>query len=151
MIEASRTFVQQLHLIGLSWRTWFQFGQRGKAKPVIVYRRLIRLEHLLMFSGGNPRWPITSIYCSPGAPSNARVETFFVADGGTPIAAIVMGREHQRFIRKREELLRNRVELFAGIAAAKSHRPVPRMSSVSPVSTRSSMKRLMPSGVWPGV
>ena len=68
---------------------------------------------------GNPRWPITCPNLFASAARDARVETF-VADGGTPlIAAIIVGGKHQRLIRKREKFLRNRVELFAGVAAGK--------------------------------
>ena len=45
--RTGRTSIQQLHLIGAELADLVQFGQGRKAKPVIVYCRLIRLEHLL--------------------------------------------------------------------------------------------------------
>ena len=109
-----------MHLIGAELADLVQFGQCRKAKPVIVYCRLIRLEHLLNVVRQRQSEVAHQIYILfPSTPHNARVESFFVADGGTPIATIVVGREHQCLIRKREELLCNRVKLFAGIAAGK--------------------------------
>src|SRR4029450_2083099 len=88
--RASRTFVHQLHLIGAEVADLVQFGQRGKAKPVIVYRRLIRLEHLLNVLRQRQSEVAHHIYILlSAAPSNARAETVFVADGGTASVSVI--------------------------------------------------------------
>ncbi len=46
----------------------------------------------------------------------ARVEAFFLADGGDRVALVVMGGEEQRFLRQAEQLVEDRVILGAGIA-----------------------------------
>ena len=73
----------------------------------------------------------------------ARIEGLLLADGGDRVALVVVRGIDQRRLRQLEQPVEDRLRIAArGSPFWKSVRPVPRISSVSPVNTRSGMTKL---------
>ena len=73
----------------------------------------------------------------------ARIEALLLADGGDGVALVVVRREDQRLVRQLQQLVEDRIRTARAASPFwKSVRPVPRISSVSPVNTRSRIRKL---------
>ena len=72
-----------------------------------------------------------------------RIERLFFADRADCVALVVVRRKDQRFVRQLEQFAEDANSYCArGSPFWKSVRPVPRISNVSPVKTRSARRKL---------